>query len=117
MIPLPLDEIAALQLGELELDDDAAVVTGVQVDSRRIVRGDLFVAIGEGERYCADAYARGAVATLLPGDAFAAMAALGRAVRSRSDARVVAITGSYGKTTTKDILASIASPQRPTVAA
>ncbi len=45
------------------------------------------------------------------------MAALGRAVRARSQARVVAITGSYGKTTTKDILASIAIPQRPTVAA
>ena len=117
MIPLPLDEIAALQLGELELDDGADQITGVQVDSRRIVPGDLFVAIGEGERFRDDAYARGAVATLVPSDAFAAMAALGRAVRARSRARVVAITGSYGKTTTKDILASIAIPQRPTVAA
>jgi UDP-N-acetylmuramoyl-tripeptide--D-alanyl-D-alanine ligase len=117
MIPLPLDEIAALQLGELELDDGADQITGVQVDSRRIVPGDLFVAIGEGERFRDDAYARGAVAALVPSDAFAAMAALGRAVRARSRARVVAITGSYGKTTTKDILASIAIPQRPTVAA
>ena len=70
-----------------------------------------------GARSGDDAFARGAAATLVPDDAFAAMAALGRTVRSRSSARVVAITGSYGKTTTKDILASIAIPQRPTVAA
>ncbi len=88
----------------------AAEITGVQVDSRRIVDGDLFVAVGEGARFRDDAFARGAAATLVPDDAFAAMAALGRAVRSRSSARVVAITGSYGKTTTKDILASIADP-------
>ena len=117
MIPLPLDEVSALQLGRLDIADGAREITGVQVDSRRIERGDLFVAVSGGEQFCADALARGAVATLVPDDAFAAMAALARAVRSRSAARVVAITGSYGKTTTKDILASIAAPQRPTVAA
>jgi UDP-N-acetylmuramoyl-tripeptide--D-alanyl-D-alanine ligase len=115
VIPVPLDELAGL--GRLEPSEGAVEVTGVQVDSRRIEPGDLFVGIGEGERFCADALARGAAATLLPDDAFAAMAALGRAVRGRSSARVVGITGSYGKTTTKDILASIAIPQRPTVAA
>jgi UDP-N-acetylmuramoyl-tripeptide--D-alanyl-D-alanine ligase len=117
VIPLPLDEIAELGLGRLEAQPGAAEVTGVQVDSRRIGDGDLFVAVGEGEHFLDDALARGAAATLLPEDAFAALAALGSAVRSRSGARVVAITGSYGKTTTKDILASIAIPQRPTVAA
>ena len=115
MIPLPLDELGGL--GRLEGQDGAVEITGVQVDSRRIEPGDLFVAVAGGERFCADAVARGAAATLVPDDAFAAMAALGRAVRSRSNACVVAITGSYGKTTTKDILASIAMPQRPTVAA
>ena len=117
MIALGVDEVAELDLGELAVQTGAAEVTGVQVDSRRIVDGDLFVAVGEGARFRDDAFARGAAATLVPDDAFAAMAALGRAVRSRSSARVVAITGSYGKTTTKDILASIAIPQRPTVAA
>jgi UDP-N-acetylmuramoyl-tripeptide--D-alanyl-D-alanine ligase len=115
VIPLPLDEVAGL--GRLEAEEGAVEITGVQVDSRRIEPGDLFVAVAGGERFCADAVARGAAATLVPADAFAAMAALGRAVRSRSNAHVVAITGSYGKTTTKDILASIAIPQRPTVAA
>ncbi|HVH51329.1 MAG TPA: UDP-N-acetylmuramoyl-tripeptide--D-alanyl-D-alanine ligase, partial [Gaiellaceae bacterium] len=44
---------------------------------------------------------------LVPDDAFHTMAVLGRAVRERSDARVVAITGSVGKTSTKDILAAL----------
>jgi UDP-N-acetylmuramoyl-tripeptide--D-alanyl-D-alanine ligase len=69
--------------------------------------GDLFVALGAGVAYLDDARARGAAATLVPDDEFAAMAALGRAVRERSRARVVAITGSVGKTSTKDILAAL----------
>ena len=117
MIPLSLDEVAGLDIGELAVREGAAEITGVQVDSRRVSNGDLFVAVGLGDQFLEDALERGAAATLVPRDAFAAMAALGRAVRARSQARVVAITGSYGKTTTKDILASIAIPQRPTVAA
>ena len=115
MIALPLREVEPL--GRFDARSGAEQVTGVHVDSRRIVEGDLFVAVGDGAQFCEDALARGAAATLVPDDAFAAMAALGRAVRERSSTRVVAITGSYGKTTTKDILASIAIPQRPTVAA
>ena len=53
----------------------------------------------------------------MPDDTFAALAALGRAVRDRSEATVVGITGSTGKTSTKDILAAICSPRRRTVAA
>ena len=117
MIALTLDEVADLDLGRIDAQPGAAEITGVQVDSRRIEDGHLFVVVGDGARFNDDALARGAAATLVPDDAFAALAALGRAVRSRSRARVVAITGSYGKTTTKDILASIAIPQRPTVAA
>ncbi len=59
----------------------------------------------------------GAGATLVPDDVFAAMAAIGRAVRSRTSAEVVGITGSTGKTSTKDILAALCSPHRRTVAA
>ena len=53
----------------------------------------------------------------MPDDAHAALAALGGAVRARSDARVVAITGSVGKTSTKDILAALLRPRLRTVAA
>ena len=117
MIPLRLDEVAALAAGELETARGAEQITGVQVDSRRIAPGDLFVAVGRGAEFRQDALARGAAATLLPHDAFAAFAALGGAVRERSSARVVGITGSTGKTSTKDILAALCSPAARTVAA
>lgn len=105
----------ALSPGKLEGDADA--VTGVRVDSRLIRPGDLFVAVSGGEAFLDDARARGAGATLLPDDAHAALAALGSAVRARSDARVVAITGSVGKTSTKDILSALLRPHLRTVAA
>jgi UDP-N-acetylmuramoyl-tripeptide--D-alanyl-D-alanine ligase len=92
-------------------------VTGVEIDSRRVSPGDLFVAVSGGEAYTADARARGAAATLVPDNDFAAMAAIGSAVRSKSAARVVAITGSVGKTSTKDILAALLRPRVRLVAA
>ena len=92
-------------------------MTGVEIDSRRVSPGDLFVAIGGGVSFLEDARARGATATLVPDDEFAAMAAIGSAVRGRSDARVVAITGSVGKTSTKDILAALLRPHVRLVAA
>ncbi len=115
MIPLTLDELRSLKLGRLE--GDAPEITGVEIDSRRAGAGDLFVALGGGSAYLDDARAHGAAATLVPNDDHAAMAALGRAVRERSDARVVAITGSSGKTSTKDILAALCRPVARTVAA
>ena len=113
MIPL---EIAVLD-GLGELDARADNVTGVQVDSRRIQPGDLFVAVGAGAEFRGDALARGAAATLVPDNAFAALAHIGRAVRDRSDAQIVGITGSMGKTSTKDILAALCTPSARTVAA
>jgi UDP-N-acetylmuramoyl-tripeptide--D-alanyl-D-alanine ligase len=92
-------------------------VTGVEIDSRRIGPGDLFVALGRGVDFVDDARRHGAAATLVPDDGFAAMAALGRLVRDRSRAHVVAITGSSGKTSTKDILAALCRPVARTVAA
>ena len=103
MIPLPLDELRGLG----DLRGDAQEVTGVEIDSRRVGPGDLFVSVGGGRAYVEDARANGAAATLVPDDDFAALAAIGSAVRSRIDARVVAITGSVGKTSTKDILAAL----------
>ena len=105
----------ALSLGKVE--GDAEAVTGVDVDSRRIRPGDLFVAVSGGEEFLGDARSRGAAATLVPEDAHAALAALGSAVRARSDARVVGITGSVGKTSTKDILAALLRTRFRTVAA
>jgi UDP-N-acetylmuramoyl-tripeptide--D-alanyl-D-alanine ligase len=113
VIPLRVDELP--QLGEL--DAHAEVITGVQVDSRRIERGDLFVAVGRGAEFRNEALVRGAAATLLPDRPFEAFAVLGSLVRDRSDARVVGITGSTGKTSTKDILAALCAPAARTIAA
>jgi UDP-N-acetylmuramoyl-tripeptide--D-alanyl-D-alanine ligase len=112
---IPLETSVLDRLGDVEARRDS--FTGVQVDSRRIVPGDLFLAVGRGSEFVDDALARGAAATLVPHDAFAALARIGRAVRDRSSARIVAITGSMGKTSTKDILAALSAPSARTIAA
>ena len=116
MIPLRLAEVEELCPGRLEASPWAEEVTDVVIDSRRVERGALFVAVGAGGEFAGDAFARGAAAVLFPHDAFAALAALGRAVRDRSGARVVGITGSTGKTSTKDILLALCAPHRRTIA-
>jgi UDP-N-acetylmuramoyl-tripeptide--D-alanyl-D-alanine ligase len=116
VIPLALDEIAALAPGRLERAPWASEVTGVQVDSRRIEEGDLFVAVGRGADFCKHAFARGAAATLVPDHAFSALAAIAGTVRNRASARVVGITGSMGKTSTKDLLAALCAPSARTIA-
>jgi UDP-N-acetylmuramoyl-tripeptide--D-alanyl-D-alanine ligase len=114
MIPLELGLIEPL--GKLTARPWADEVTGMQIDSRRIDEGDLFVAVGGGSDFVAHALARGAAAALVPDDAHEALAAIGGAVRDRSTARVVGITGAVGKTSTKDILAALCTPHRRTIA-
>ncbi len=117
MISVALDQIEGLAGGTLVRAGWADQATGVTIDSRRVEEGDLFVAVGRGWDFRDHALARGAAAALLPDDAHAALAAIGSAVRDRSDARVVGITGSVGKTSTKDILAALCRPHARTVAA
>jgi UDP-N-acetylmuramoyl-tripeptide--D-alanyl-D-alanine ligase len=88
----------------------------VHDDSRDARPGDLFVALNTGVRFVDGALAAGA-ATLVPRDQEAALAALARLVRGRSDASVVAVVGSTGKTTTKDALGALCGAVTPTVAA
>ena len=116
MIPLRLTEVRELCPGDLEAPPSAQTITGVAIDSRRVGPGDLFVAVGSGREFVGDARERGA-ATLVADDPRAALAALACTVRDRSTARVVAITGSTGKTSTKDILAALCRPHARTVAA
>ena len=109
MIPLGWDEVVTLELGLL--DGDAALDHRDQGRLARGRAGDLFVALNAGVAFVADARARGA-ATLVPDDQEAAFAALASLVRSKSDAHVVAVVGSAGKTTTKDILGALCAPTR-----
>jgi UDP-N-acetylmuramoyl-tripeptide--D-alanyl-D-alanine ligase len=113
---IPLELSIVEPLGRLTARPWADEVTGMKIDSRRIEEGDLFVAVGGGTDFIAHALARGAAATLVPDDPHAALAAIGGAVRDRSSARIVGITGATGKTTTKDILAVLCAPHRDTVA-
>jgi UDP-N-acetylmuramoyl-tripeptide--D-alanyl-D-alanine ligase len=116
VISLTLDEVSALATGELRLGSGGEV-TGLTIDSRQVAPGDLFVAIGRGVDFADDALHAGAAAALLPEDAFAALAGIAREVRARSSAKVVAVTGSTAKTSTKDILAALCRPHARTVAA
>jgi UDP-N-acetylmuramoyl-tripeptide--D-alanyl-D-alanine ligase len=108
---------------------------GVSIDTRSLAPGDLFVALRaarDGHDFVAEALARGASAAMVdrdpPGvaadapllrvaDTLAALAALGAAGRGRSAARVVAVTGSVGKTTTKEMLRVALGALGPTHAA
>jgi UDP-N-acetylmuramoyl-tripeptide--D-alanyl-D-alanine ligase len=114
VIPVELDVVEPY--GRLISRPWADVVTGLQIDSRRIEEGDLFVAVGCGDDFVPHPLARGAAAARVPTDAHAALAAVAGAVRDRSSARVIGITGSMGKTSTKDILYAICAPQRRTIA-
>jgi UDP-N-acetylmuramoyl-tripeptide--D-alanyl-D-alanine ligase len=93
---------------------DTVAVNGLSLS---IEEGELFMAVGTGSDFVRHAFARGAAATLVPDDEFAALGALGAEIRRRSSAAVVAITGSTGKTSTKDILAAMCRPHAKTVAA
>lgn len=111
MIPLAWSEIQELELGDLQ---GSGEITGIEADSREVGPGDLFVALNTGVDFVVDAQARGA-ATLVPDDQEVALAALASLVRSKSDAQVVAVVGSVGKTTTKDVLGALCAPHVPTI--
>lgn len=106
--------------------------TGVSIDSRTTAPGDLFIALrgenGDGHKYVAAAIAKGAVCAMVdqtvPGvdtakllvvaDTFKAMEDLGRASRTRTGAKIIGITGSVGKTGTKEMLAAAFGAQAQT---
>jgi len=127
-------EITATTDGDLSLpagQDGASRPTGeVSIDTRTLSPGDLYVAfVGErldGHTFVADAFAKGASgavvsravelpggtpagALLRVGDTLAALTALGRRARAESTAGVIAVTGSNGKTTTREMIATLLS--------
>jgi len=136
VIPLTLADVAAATSGDLSGDfpPDATVTGPVVIDSRQVVPGALFAALpGErvdGHDYAAAAARQGAAAILaarpLPAagapvivvsDVTLALGMLARAVLERlPDATVVGITGSSGKTSTKDLTAQVTERIGPTIA-
>ena len=105
--------------------------TGISIDTRTLQPGDLFVALesqsGNGHAYVAEALAKGAAGALvqtdLPGstllvhDTLDGLWGLGRYARARFKGQVVAITGSVGKTTTKEMLRAVLATAGKTHAA
>ena len=118
------DEIAAATGGTTS---EQFAVTGVTFDSREVQPGDLFIAmpgtVHDGHRFVDGAFAAGAAGAIvsqpvsgphvLVGDSFAALQALGRASRERSRAIIVGVTGSVGKTSTKEALYAALDRNRP----
>ena len=115
------DELVAASGGRGDGTPDADI-TGFSIDTRTIAAGDVFVALQaerNGHDFVADAFKAGAAAALVSKgyrrgkddgaliraeDSLAALEAIGRVARVRTNARIVAITGSVGKTGTKEML-------------
>ncbi len=111
--------------------------SGVSIDSRSLAPGDLFIALEgpnfDGHDFIAKAFEAGAAAALshrqagpaslgragpllLVEDTMAALRRIGQAARGRSRARFIGVTGSVGKTSTKEALARCLRVQAPTAA-
>jgi UDP-N-acetylmuramoyl-tripeptide--D-alanyl-D-alanine ligase len=132
LIDMTLGEVAAVIGGRLAgADSHTPVSAPVEFDSRKARPGGLFLALPgqhvDGHDYVDSALAAGAVAaivtrpiaapSILVPDGLVALAALAAAViRRLPDVRVVGITGSSGKTSTKDLLAQLLERLGPTVA-
>ncbi|MCW5696745.1 MAG: UDP-N-acetylmuramoylalanyl-D-glutamyl-2,6-diaminopimelate--D-alanyl-D-alanine ligase [Bauldia sp.] len=131
----PLWSFAALveAVGGRTHGPEPAAVTGISIDSRTLTPGDAFFAIAgdkfDGHRFVSSAMGKGAATAIVAEDRFAglgrvtgslvlvkdvleALRLLGRAARARTSARIVAVTGSTGKTSTKDMLmAALGGPR------
>jgi UDP-N-acetylmuramoyl-tripeptide--D-alanyl-D-alanine ligase len=131
IVTLTAGDVASATGGEILQGSPALRIGGISIDSRRLVPGDFFVAIrGErfdGHRFVSDVLGRGASGALLDtlsedvprGDASGApvlirakdttvaLQDVARHVRRRAGCKVVAITGSAGKTTTKEVTAEL----------
>jgi UDP-N-acetylmuramoyl-tripeptide--D-alanyl-D-alanine ligase len=135
-LPLSASDVANATRGRVVRGDPATAVGRVSIDSRSLEPGDFFVAIAgetfDGHRFVSDATRRGAIGAMVhqapvspeAGTATPALVIqvddttrglqdLARDVRRRSGAIVVAITGSAGKTTTKEVVAEFLSARFP----
>ncbi len=125
------DDAAAATGGSTSTDWTA---TGVSIDTRTLASGDLFVALRgpnhDAHAFVGNAFAGGAAAAMVAYDATVqnggpllrvvdtteALTALAQAARARTAAKLIAVTGSVGKTGTKEALRQVLSGQGPTYA-
>ena len=141
MDPKPLSWVLTAVRGSAEAEPDRlprVEIRGVSTDSREVKEGDLFVALAgdrfDGHRYVGEAFRRGAAAAIISedvrdiggfrdrpvvrvADTREALRRLAREYRRTLKAEIVAITGSNGKTTVKDLVAHLLEPVGPVVKA
>lgn len=127
MLRIPLGELAERLGGELSgtaTPNRQSEITGFATDSRDVMPGDLFIAIRgaqvDGHAYVEDAFKKGAVAALVERpisgpyiqvySVVAALARMARSFRDEFDGPVIGITGSAGKSSCKEFLASALAP-------
>jgi UDP-N-acetylmuramoyl-tripeptide--D-alanyl-D-alanine ligase len=128
---LRIEDVATATGGRLTAPSARRDLTGVSIDSRTVRPGEVFFAIAgprfDGHAFLAQAAAAGAAAAVVHGDVVAppglglvrvqdttkALADLARHVRVSADVPVVAITGSAGKTTTKEMTAALLATRGP----
>lgn len=132
MINISLREVASGADGEISILGGEAFISGVSIDSREVKSGELYVAL-KGERFDGHSFIKGAIEKGAAGimaakdmkemvlaqagnvpvifveDTLIGMGRLAEWYRSRFDIKVVAVTGSSGKTTTKDMISSVLS--------
>jgi len=133
--PMRLDDIVAATRGRLARGRPEMSIGSISTDSRAIQPGELFVALVgdrfDGHAFVADAFARGAAAVVVESDRLPdgraqqpaivventtrALQDVARANRQRHTCTVVAVTGSNGKTTTKEFIAALASQRFRTI--
>jgi UDP-N-acetylmuramoyl-tripeptide--D-alanyl-D-alanine ligase len=131
MIKLSAREISLIVNGTLHGDENIMVTQAPVFDSRQAKAGSIFLALvgenSDGHNYCSDAFSNGAVLALttkvveepcvVVADVMQAIADLAKFVRVQlNDLTVIGITGSQGKTTTKDLLNYILSSVGETIA-
>src|SRR5688500_6167326 len=127
MIPMRLSEIAGIVGGTLH-GEDTLITADVEFDSRKLQPGGLFAAF-DGEKADGHAFATGSPAagvlgsrptelpTVVVKDVREAMGALARALLGRlPELTVVGITGSSGKTSTKDMIGQLLARLGPAIA-
>ncbi|MBB82534.1 MAG: UDP-N-acetylmuramoylalanyl-D-glutamyl-2, 6-diaminopimelate--D-alanyl-D-alanine ligase [Deltaproteobacteria bacterium] len=136
--PATVEDLCAWTQGEIVRGRDDQTFTGTKIDSREVASGDLFVAIvgpnHDAHRFLGDVMRSGAAGALVQmdrieetiartdgflvhvDDTTAALAALARGHRESFEGPLVGITGSNGKTTTKELCAGILAVAGPTLA-
>jgi len=129
-LTLTAGDVAAASRGRIVAGNGTAPIGRIATDSRAVAAGDFFVAIRgdrfDGDQFVAAALSSGATGALIDdatvigsigesavvvqaNDTTVALQAIARHVRRESGAKVVAITGSAGKTTTKEVCAELLS--------